>query len=73
MHTPVSEETVKELAVKYADILTDGGTIVPSKPLPDERNEPEIHKLPRLLLDFDRQHFGRLRKLVDDLNDAPAA
>jgi len=73
MHTPVSPEMVKELAVKYADILGEGGGIELSGALDEEKNEPEIQKLPRLLLDFDRQHFGRLRKLVDDLNDAPAA
>jgi uncharacterized protein (TIGR00730 family) len=72
MNTPVSGELVKELSVKYADILGGGGMEL-SGALDEEQNEPEIQKLPRLLLDFDRHHFGRLRKLVDDLNDAPAA
>ena len=71
MNAPIPDEMVGELAVKYADILTEGGGIEASAALPEEENEPELAHLPRLLLNFDRHHFGRLRQLVDDLNDAP--
>ena len=73
MKTPLSEDAVAELGIKYADILNAGGAIEVSGALPAERNETDIVDLPRLVLDFDRHHFGRLRRLVDDLNDAPAA
>lgn len=73
MKTPVPDATVAELRIKYADILNGGGNIEASEALPAERNEPDILDQPRLVLDFDRHHFGRLRRLVDDLNDAPSA
>ena len=34
-----------------------------------ERNEPLLHKMPRLKMDFNRRSFGRLRALIDWIND----
>jgi len=31
-------------------------------------DEPEIRDLPRLVLHFNRTHFGRLRQLIDRVN-----
>ncbi len=52
----------------FLDILMPGGTLTPSGPLPQEADEPEIAHLPRLLVDFNRQDFGRLRDLIDVIN-----
>jgi hypothetical protein len=40
-----------------------------SGPLDDEINEPELAHLPRLVVDFNKRDFGRLRQLVDAIND----
>ena len=34
-----------------------------------EFDEPRISTLPRLVLEFDMKHYGRLRQLIDRLND----
>jgi uncharacterized protein (TIGR00730 family) len=58
------------LRESFADILTPGGTLIPSGALPQEADEPEIAHLPRLVVDFNRQDFGRLRNLIDTINSA---
>ena len=60
---------VADLQKRFADILTPGGSMTLSNALPAEDDEPEIAHLPRLLVDFDRQDFGRLRQLIDVIND----
>jgi uncharacterized protein (TIGR00730 family) len=60
---------VQELRDGFRDILAPQGKMFLSGPLPEEADEPEIAHLPRLIIDFDRQDFGRLRKLIDTIND----
>ena len=56
------------LMEKFSDILTPEGVMVLSGPLPAEADEPEIAHLPRLIVDFDRRSFGKLRSLIDTVN-----
>jgi uncharacterized protein (TIGR00730 family) len=63
----VPDELVAALTRDFADMLLGGG-IVQTGALEDERDEPELANLPRLVLNFDRTHFGRLRQLIDRLN-----
>jgi hypothetical protein len=51
-------------------MLTPGGDMVLSGPLPKEANEPEITHLPRLVVDFNRHYFGLLKQLIDAINEA---
>jgi hypothetical protein len=46
------------------------GAIVQGKALPQEKNEPEILSLPRLVLYPHRRSFGRFRQLLDAINHA---
>jgi hypothetical protein len=63
----ISPEFVAELVEEFADILLDG-KIVASGALSEERDEPELAELPRLVLRFNRRSLGRLRQLIDSLN-----
>lgn len=65
----ISHEAVMELNDLYEDMLIRGGRIFLSGPLPEEADEPEITHLPRLILDFNSRDFGRLRSLIDRVND----
>jgi uncharacterized protein (TIGR00730 family) len=69
---PLPPAFVGELAQEFADIVKKG-TIVQREAFPVERNEPEIIHLPRLAFHFDRIQYGRLRMLVDRINQAPEA
>ncbi len=63
---------VDALATEFQDIVTDGG-IAQRAALRAEREETDILHLPRLVFQFDRVHFGRLRMLINRLNQAPVA
>jgi hypothetical protein len=52
----------------FSDMLRPGGDLRLSKSLAEEADEPDIARLPRLVVDYNRQDFGRLRKLIDALN-----
>ena len=58
---------VKQLDVDFEDIVADGEILMGSA-LPEEKNEPELAELPRLILTPHRRNFGRFRKLIDAIN-----
>jgi len=60
-------ELVDEINVEFADILVEG-TFVVSAALPEEKDEPQLSVLPRLVFRFNRRGLGRLRQLIDCLN-----
>jgi uncharacterized protein (TIGR00730 family) len=66
----IDTEVVHELKKKFPDILMPGGTMYLSGPLPAEADEPEIVHLPRLVLDFNLKDFGKLRSLIDEINNS---
>ena len=63
-----NEKFLKEVNKKFSG-LSQGKPIRLSTALPEESNEPELAKLPRLTLHFDRRDFGKLRALIDFIND----
>jgi uncharacterized protein (TIGR00730 family) len=64
----VGPECTEELNNRFRDILVSGGEIAASTALPEEADEPELSALPRLVVDFNRRDFGRLRSLIDAIN-----
>jgi len=70
--SPIDGQAIHELKKNFSDILTPGGDLYLSVPLPAEVDEPEIAGLPRLIVDFDRRNFGRLRRLIDSINSYEA-
>ena len=64
----IDQQKMEELRVRFSDILRPQGKIYLSEPLPEEIDEPETGHLPRLILDFKRDDFGRLRQLIDVIN-----
>ena len=66
--SPIAESRVQELKDLFTDILRPGGDLALSGPLPEELDEPEIGHLPRLVLDFNRKDFGKLKHLIDEIN-----
>ncbi len=70
LNEPLTEEKLDRVNSEFADILTEG-RFTQGKALSGERDEPELAGLPRLIFRFNRQNFGRLRQLVNALNDIP--
>jgi len=54
-----------DLQDKFGDILKGPATLEPG-PVPQEQNE--FPELPRLILPFDHRSYGRLRQLIDFVN-----
>jgi hypothetical protein len=69
LNSPIEPQIVEDLMHQFAGILEPGGKMVLSEALPEEKNEPEIAHLQRLVIDFKQDDFGALRKLIDSLND----
>jgi hypothetical protein len=62
-----SEALMEAINQRFADILA-GGQFTTRGALPDEKDEPKLADLPRLVMRFNRRDLGRLRQLIDCLN-----
>jgi uncharacterized protein (TIGR00730 family) len=63
----LSDSALADLNDKFGDIVREG-KIIQGSALPQEKNEPEIAALPRLILKPHRRDFGRFRQLIDAIN-----
>jgi uncharacterized protein (TIGR00730 family) len=61
------DELMKQIGEEFADIIVTGG-FQQTKALPAEANDTQVADLPRLVFHFDRRNLGRLRLLVDLIN-----
>lgn len=66
--SPVDDAGLAYLRLHFPDVLLPGGDFVSGGALPVEADEPEVAHLPRLIIDFNRKDFARLRSLIDALN-----
>jgi uncharacterized protein (TIGR00730 family) len=66
---PLSKNAVAELNKNFSDLIREGA-IVQGSALRQEKNEPEIWNLPRLILTPYRNNFGRFRQLIDAINSS---
>ncbi|HLF70439.1 MAG TPA: TIGR00730 family Rossman fold protein [Actinomycetota bacterium] len=62
-----SDDQISDMSERYSDMLA--GPIEKAEASPAEVRDQDVPHLPRLALDFDRSHIGRLRMLIDDLNE----
>lgn len=68
----LTEKALADLNKRFADLLREG-RIVQRGPLPQERNQPELEHLPRLVFTPHRHEFGRYRQLINAINLAETA
>lgn len=68
LQRPATAETLDKLNQEFSNILVRG-RIEATAALPQESNEPELLNLPRISLCFNRKNFGRLRRLIDAVNE----
>jgi uncharacterized protein (TIGR00730 family) len=65
---PVTEGLLRTLNERFADICVNGSGFRASGPLPGEETEPDHAGLHRLVFRFNRANYGRLRALIDVVN-----
>jgi uncharacterized protein (TIGR00730 family) len=66
----MSGRQLARLNADFADLLVEGA-FEQCDPLPEERDEPELQHLTRLVGFYNRRSAGRLRQLIDRLNSLP--
>ncbi|MGL4422860.1 MAG: LOG family protein, partial [Gemmataceae bacterium] len=71
MQQKLTDDELGAIRTDFADIVSSG-TYEQVGALPQEANEPALMDLPRLKFRFDRHNSGRLRQLIDRINQAGA-
>lgn len=69
LNRSLPQKAIAGLNKQFADLLRRGA-IVQGGALREEKNEPDIWHLPRLILTPYRDRFGRFRQLIDAINDS---
>jgi uncharacterized protein (TIGR00730 family) len=67
--SPLSPDDIRKLTDQFRDIILPGGRIEAAEALEAEMDDTDVIHLPRLVIDFNRRDFGRLRGLIDSIND----
>ena len=67
LNQPLPESAVAALNEKFTDVIRTG-EIVQGAALRQEKNEPALAALPRLILTPHRRSFGRFRQFIDAIN-----
>ena len=60
---------IQVLNKSFSDLF-EGTPLRASRALKPEKNEPELSNMPRLVAGAHRRNFGRLRQLIDAINQA---
>jgi len=68
MNRQLSAGAIAKLNIDFKDILLQAA-IEQTAALPEEKNEPELAALPRLILIPNQRQYGRIRQLIDAVND----
>lgn len=68
LQSPLSESELATINAEFPDLLS-AGAFEQHGHLPQEANDPEIAHLPRLSFRFVKRRFGRLRQLINRIND----
>jgi uncharacterized protein (TIGR00730 family) len=67
LNKEISPELLDDINGEFRDILVEG-QFTAGGPLKEERDEPGLVALPRLIFQFNRRSLGRLRQLIDCVN-----
>jgi len=68
MHRRLAPRTMQRIRDEFNDLLITGGTFRQGEALSQEADDPDLADLPRLILDFNRSAFARLKALIDVIN-----
>jgi uncharacterized protein (TIGR00730 family) len=65
----LSSHEIRKLTDQFFDVILPGGRIAASGALEAEMDDKDVIHLPRFVIDFNRKDFGRLKSLIDSIND----
>lgn len=70
LNQEIDDTWITQLEHEFADLIGEGRMQL-SDALPEEKDEPLISCLPRLVFHFSSKNYGRLRLLIDRINMYP--
>jgi len=68
LNRPLDSEHLKVLRDEFSAIIKPGGHLQLTSALPEEADQPNLSKLARLTLDFDRRSYGLLKAFIRRIN-----
>jgi hypothetical protein len=68
LNKELTDAAIAELESEFPEVLCPGSRIVRTPPFPEEADEPDLLHLPRLVLQFDHQHYGLLIAFIGRIN-----
>lgn len=68
LNRPLTQDNIEALENEFPDLLQPGTKITATGPAPEEADEPDLLKLPRLSLMFSHQHYGLLMAFIWRIN-----
>ena len=71
LHRKPTAAQLAAIADRFGDIKVKGEFRVTDGALPVEADEPALADLPRLIFTFNRRDHGKMRQLINHLNDLP--
>lgn len=67
MHQKLSDEAMRHINASFSEVLVEG-KFEQRQALPEEKNEPDLAEMPRLVFQFNRRSLAKLRLLIDYIN-----
>ncbi len=68
LNQDITDSTLKGINREFKALLASG-KIERSAPLSQESDEPDLKDKPRLVMNFDRRHYGLLKLMIDAVNE----
>jgi uncharacterized protein (TIGR00730 family) len=68
LNQSLTDAKLAQLNEDFEDIIVSG-KIEQKHALPEEASEPELAHLPRCVMHFNRRNYGRLRQLINSINE----
>ncbi len=68
LNKPLSAENLATLEEEFSEILEPGSHLSLTSALPEERDQPDLLDLPRLVFQFNRRNYGLLKAFLRRLN-----
>lgn len=68
LNQPLDSEHLKVLGDEFSEIIVPGGHLQLTSALPEEADQPDLSKLPRLTLEFNRRSYGLLKAFIRRIN-----
>ena len=68
LNKELTQANIEVLENEFPELHHSGTKILPTAPMPEEADEPDLLKLPRITLQFDHQHYGLLMAFIGRIN-----